>query len=56
MRNKARAQDDTNAVRYSQEFDRGIICVYCEYSPLHLSPVSGSFIIGVSKSINIHCI
>ncbi len=30
--------------------------VYCEYLPLHLSPVSGSFIIGVSKSINIHCI
>ncbi len=51
-----RAQDNANFVRYSHKFDRGVICVYCEYSPLHLSPVSGSFIIGVSQSINIHCI
>ncbi len=40
----------------NSEFDRGIICVFCEYSTVHLSPVSDSFIIGVSKSINIHCI
>ncbi len=38
------------------EFDCGIICVNYEYSPLHLSPVSDRLIIGVSKSINIHCI
>ncbi len=34
----------------NSEFDCGIICVYGEYLPLHLSPVSGSFKIGVSKS------
>ncbi len=51
---RARAQDNANAVRYSHEFDR--ICVYCEYLPRHLSPVSGSCIIGVSKSINIRCV
>ncbi len=53
----ARAEDNTNTVCYLREFDGGIIfCVYCEYLPLNLSPVSCSFIIGVSKSINIHCI
>ncbi len=39
----------------NKKFDPGIICVYCEYSTLHLSQVSTNFITGVSKSINIHC-
>ncbi len=51
---RTRAQDNSLD---NSKFDRGIIRVYCEYSPLHLSPVSGSFITGqLSKSINIHCI
>ncbi len=40
----------------NSEFDRKIICVYGENLPLHLSPVSGSLMIGVLESINIHCI
>ncbi len=55
-------QDNTNAVRYLCKFDSEIISVYSslnttrEYPLLRLSPVSVSFMIGVSKSINVHCI
>ncbi len=44
---RAHAEDNS-------EFDCGIVCVYCEYLPLHLFSVSGIVIICVSKSINIH--